>query len=64
MRAQDFRIGDWIARQRDGKAHLVESIVAGDAVTRCGRRLTDEPTVTGGQLQHKGTRARCLKCSR
>ena len=45
-----MNIGDWIQRERRGKAHLVESIVAGDAVMRCGRRMRDEPTQSGGRL--------------
>jgi hypothetical protein len=31
-------IGDWVRRQ-GGKWHLVESTVAGDAITKCGRRM-------------------------
>lgn len=30
-------IGDWVRRR--GKWHAVESVVAGDAFTRCGRRM-------------------------
>lgn len=33
-------IGSWVRRDQ-GKWHRVESIVAGDAITRCGRRMTD-----------------------
>lgn len=33
-----MNIGNWIRRPRR-KWHLVESIVADDAVTRCGRRM-------------------------
>ena len=33
-------IGQWV-RRADGKWHLVESVVANDAVTHCGRRLRD-----------------------
>lgn len=47
----------WVQRQRRGKVHLAESIVAGDVVTRCGRRLTDEPTKTGGRLVTEKDRA-------
>ena len=33
-------IGDWVRRRRAGaKWHLIESVIAGDAVTRCGRRM-------------------------
>lgn len=43
-------IGEWVTREHRGLPHLVESIVAGDAVTKCGRRLHDEPTRSGGEL--------------
>lgn len=33
-------IGQWVKREGQ-KWHLVESVVADDAVTRCGRRLRD-----------------------
>jgi hypothetical protein len=42
-------IGNWIRRTR-GKWHLVESVVAEDAITRCGRRM-DRVTASGGELQ-------------
>lgn len=46
-----MNIGDWVRRSRGrAKWHLVESVVAGDAVTRCGHRM-DWATRTGGQLQ-------------
>jgi hypothetical protein len=56
-------VGDWVMRTRYGVAHLAESIVARDAVTRCGRRLTDEPT-SGGDLVVApfGTR-KCRQCT-
>lgn len=56
-------IGQWVMRRRYGVAHLVESIIAGDAITRCGRRLSDEPTRDGGGLllAHYGTR-QCRQC--
>jgi hypothetical protein len=44
------KIGDWVTRERYGSPHYVESLVAGDVVTRCGRRMTNEPTKTGGRL--------------
>lgn len=35
-------IGDWVRRvDRPSKWHLVESVVEGDAITRCGRRMRD-----------------------
>lgn len=39
-----MRIGDWVRRR--GKWHLVESVVAGAAITRCGKRME-----TGGTWQ-------------
>lgn len=37
-------IGTWVRRlaPRHTKWHLVESVVADDAVTHCGRRMRDE----------------------
>lgn len=35
-----FAIGDWVKRGR-GKWHLVESVIDGDAITRCGRRMVE-----------------------
>jgi len=51
-----MEIGNWIKRVRlntdqvfvaRSKWHLVESIVAGDAITKCGRRMAAK-TVSGG----------------
>jgi hypothetical protein len=37
------KIGQWIRRARDdAKWHLIESVVANDAITHCGRRLKDQ----------------------
>ncbi len=33
-----MKIGDWV-RRKGLKWHLIESIIAGDAITKCGRRL-------------------------
>ena len=62
-----FVIGDWVMRERRGLPHLVESIVADDVITTCGRRMTDEPTKTGGPLIFAVQRAgftvwRCAMC--
>ena len=40
---QELYIGAWVHRHglRYGKWHRVESIVAGDALTRCGKRMKD-----------------------
>jgi hypothetical protein len=38
-------IGAWVRREERRaltKGHFVESIIAGDAITRCGRRMKDE----------------------
>ena len=46
-----MQIGNWVKRGR-GKWHVVESIVAEDAVTRCGKRMADWPDSHGpGKLQ-------------
>lgn len=48
-----MNIGDWVQRtkrtatgkvagDREGQAHLIESVVAGDAFTNCGRRMDRE----------------------
>lgn len=41
--------GQFVKREGSRRSwHLVESWVANDAITYCGRRLTDEPTDDGG----------------
>lgn len=55
-------IGDWIVREHRGLPHLVESLVAGDVVTRCGRRLANEPTRTGGRLVDGLLGVGCRQC--
>ena len=59
-------IGDWVRRR--GKWHLVESVVADAAITRCGRRM--EPTASRGELEvaeHEVTRTGhprdCRRCA-
>jgi hypothetical protein len=42
-------IGDWIVRQKLRIPHLVESLIEGDVITKCGRRMADEPN-SGGPL--------------
>lgn len=43
-----MNIGEWIRRRRPGsKWHVVESIVADDAVTKCGRRMDAMLRATG-----------------
>ena len=41
-------IGNWVKRPR-GKWHLIETIIAGDAVTKCGRRM--DRTNADGKLE-------------
>ena len=66
-------ISSWVRRVRPGgKWHLVESLVADDAITRCGKRMRDEPTSRGEPLEvHDGMVSRagrpldgdvCRKC--
>ena len=43
-----MNIGDW-ARRRGQKYHRVESVIAGDAVTSCGRRM--DRVTASGELQ-------------
>jgi hypothetical protein len=62
-------IGDWVTRTKRGLPHLVESVVAGDVITKCGRRLSNEPTKTGGGLMLSVRTAgfgiwKCASCSR
>lgn len=60
--SMEVGIGEWVMREHYGIGHLVESLIAGDAVTRCGRRMTDR--TTGGLLLVSpfGTR-KCRKCT-
>jgi hypothetical protein len=43
-----MNIGDWVQREKRGVPHLVESIVSGDVVTKCGKRMRNEPNRDGG----------------
>lgn len=59
-----FPIGAWVRRERNGTAvtreHLCESLVADDAVTRCGRRMRDTP---GTSLRYELVPERaCVVC--
>lgn len=40
-------IGNWVRRHGRGKWHVVESVVAGDAITKCGRRMAPRPGGVG-----------------
>ena len=47
------KIGLWVRRERRAtRWHRVESMIADDAITACGRRLSDEPTVDRGGLRY------------
>ena len=44
-----LEIGSWVKRNRSGgKWHLVESIITGDAITRCGRRMPEQAAPWAG----------------
>jgi len=62
-------IGGWVRRK--GKWHLTESVVAGAAFTRCGRRM--EARTADGELELSavepltrliGQPQNCKRCSR
>ena len=57
-----MNIGDWVQREKRGVPHYVESIVSGDVVTRCGKRMRDEPT-RDGPLKLAGPIVRILGTS-
>jgi hypothetical protein len=56
-------IGQWVKRQRLTVAHLVESVVAGDAVVHCGRRMRDEPTSRGLLVEAEYWTPKCQGCT-
>ena len=55
-------IGQWIRRERRPVGHLVESVIAGDAVTRCGRRLSDERNSRGALVEAEFGIPKCSQC--
>ncbi len=62
-------VGNWARRTGSDatKWHLVESVIAGDAVTRCGRRMRDplDQISPVEQLTRMiGQPQNCKKCSR
>jgi hypothetical protein len=69
----EIDVGTWVRRRgrRMGKWHLVESVVAGDAFTRCGRRMRNEPVegelleVSDGEPLTRmiGQPQNCVRCS-
>ena len=46
-------IGNWVRRGPAFKWHLVESTIAGDAVTKCGRRM--DRVTKDGELEASET---------
>jgi hypothetical protein len=58
------QIGTWARREQRYTWHLVESLVANDAVTRCGRRLRDEPNRRGALIFSDAPGAKCKVCDR
>jgi hypothetical protein len=54
-------IGQWVKRHRLTVAHLVESVVAGDAVTRCGRRMA-QPNSRGPLVEADYWTPKCAVC--
>jgi hypothetical protein len=55
-------IGHWVKRHRLTVAHLVESVVAGDAVTRCGRRLHEHAS-RGPLVDADYWTPKCMGCT-
>lgn len=59
------QIGTWVKREyRIYPWHLVESFIAEDAITRCGRRMRNEPNSRGALVFTDGPGAKCKVCSR
>lgn len=54
----DDLIGKWVAKA-DRKAHKVESVINGELVTNCGRRLSAE----GWTADHIGSSYLCAQCA-
>ena len=49
MNADKVEVGDVVFRAQRGRAHLVESIIAKDLITKCGKTLSLYPTRLGGE---------------
>lgn len=67
----ESRIGQYVARLRSssttGPAHIVESEIAGDVITRCGRRMAPKTADGYGLLvldPRRATPGECLSCYR
>jgi hypothetical protein len=60
------QIGTWVKREQRETWHLVESLVAHDAITKCGRRMHDEANSRGGLVfsDAPAWSVRCDGCSR
>ena len=64
-----LQIGGLVARHRSGaRWHAVESVIADDAITRCGRRMADTrpgegyPLVTDDSGIRPGGLTACRQC--
>lgn len=57
-------IGSWV-RRKGRKWHLVESVVADDAITRCGRRMAGLLEVSEAEPLTRmiGQPQNCKRCS-
>jgi hypothetical protein len=62
--AEEIQIGQWVRRARRMVWHRIESVIADDAITSCGRRMSDEPTARGGLLYARDALVRCRMCHR
>ena len=61
-----MNIGNWV-RRSGGKWHLVESIIGGDAITKCGRRMKeplDEVAPVEPLTRMIGQPQNCQNCTR
>ena len=56
-----MNIGQWVMREKRQVGHLVESTVAGDAITRCGRRMAERNT-RGGLVEAPFGTPKCGFC--
>jgi hypothetical protein len=64
----EIAIGKWVRRERpEAKWHVVESVIAGDAITHCGRRMAD-PGLEVSEVEPLtrliGQPQNCKRCSR
>lgn len=62
MASPTIVIGDWVARPRSA-AHLVESLIADRAVTKCGRQMR-RSSVWGALAVVSAGHYHCFHCAR